>query len=121
MFENIDLNDFSISFLFKRLECGININLKSITLDDKKNDLILKRKNEIKKEITEKEKEDIEENNNNENKNNNNNQEININEIVSEFRKDYNISEDEYPNDILINKLKKNNYDKIKTFISLFD
>ena len=119
LFENTDFNDLSMSFLFKLVEFGINIHIKSKTLDDIKNDLILKRKVEIKKETVEKEKEDIVEKNNNEN--NNNQENNNINEIVNEFRKDFNLSEDEYPNEVLINKLKKYNYDKVKTFESLFD
>ena len=115
IFENADLNDISISYLLNLLEFGININLKSKTLDDLKNDLILKKKDEIKKEMNKKEKE--EENN----KKNNKNQKININELVNEFRKDFDLGEEDYPNEVLIDKLKKYNCNKEMAFVSLFN
>ena len=116
LFENIDMNDISISFLFKLLEFGIIFTLKSKTIDDIKNDLILKKKDKIKKEIAKKEKEEREKN-----KNENNNQEININEIVNEFRNDFDLNEKDYPNEVIIEKLRFYNFDKNITFASLFN
>lgn len=130
-FENLDFKDISISFLFGLISFGANLNIKSKTLDEEKNKLILSRREDIKrKEILLKEmlkqneillKEML--------KNNEiimneeiNEQEINNSlNIINDFRKEFELNEYDYPNKRIYLALKVNNFNKLEAFSYLFE
>ena len=127
-FENLDFKDISISFLFGLISFGANLNIKSKTLDEEKNKLILSRREDIKrKEILLKEmlkqneillKEMFNFKNNEIIMNEEiNEQEINNSlNIIKDFRKEFELSEYDYPNKRIYLALKVNNFNKSETF-----
>ena len=132
-FENLDFKDISISFLFGLISFGANLNIKSKTLDEEKNKLILSRRENLKrkeifvKEMLKQKEILLKEMFNFKNNEIIMNEEINEQEInnslniINDFRKEFELNEYDYPNKRIYIALKVNNFNKSEAFSYLFE